>query len=38
VREWNGTTADGGRLASGVYIAVLESGGRRIMQKLVMLR
>ena len=35
---WNGASADGRRLASGVYVAMLESGGLRAQQKLVMLR
>ena len=38
IRDWDGSSALGWRLASGVYLAVLESGGRRALQKLVMLR
>ncbi len=37
-RAWNGATAEGRRLGSGVYLAVLESGGLRSRQKLVLLR
>ncbi|HEY2953677.1 MAG TPA: S8 family serine peptidase [Candidatus Eisenbacteria bacterium] len=37
-RAWNGTSSDGARLASGVYVAVLESGGGTARQKLVLLR
>ena len=38
VREWKAATASGSRLASGIYVAVLESGGLRVRQKLVLLR
>jgi len=37
-RSWNGATAEGLRLGSGIYLAVLENGGRRARQKLVLLR
>ena len=37
-RSWNGASADGRRLAAGVYMAVLENGGQRARLKLVMLR
>jgi flagellar hook capping protein FlgD len=37
-RAWNGTSSAGARLASGVYVAVLESGGGTARQKLVLLR
>jgi subtilisin family serine protease len=37
-RTWNGASASGARLAAGVYLAVLESGGLRARQKLVMLQ
>jgi len=37
-RTWNGASADGRRVASGVYVAVLETGGLRARQKLVLVR
>ena len=37
-REWSGAGGDGRRVASGVYVAVLETAGVRSRQKLVLLR
>jgi hypothetical protein len=36
--DWNGIDASGTRVASGVYLVVMETAGSRLSQKITMLK